>query len=130
MTSEATKRPWLAALLAAILTGLGHVYLRRWRRAVGWFVLITLTVFIFVPGEVWDAAMIDLALVLMVSGMSILDAFLLARDHNRQVSMQRRQRCPSCRREREVEAAFCWYCATPFPDADATTGERTTDTDE
>jgi len=34
--STSQKRPWLAALLGALVTGFGHLYLRRWRRAVGW----------------------------------------------------------------------------------------------
>lgn len=37
MGTETSKRqPWLAFLLEALVTGLGHVYLRRWRRSAGW----------------------------------------------------------------------------------------------
>ncbi len=32
--------PWLAALLALVIAGLGHAYLRRWGRAALWFGMI------------------------------------------------------------------------------------------
>lgn len=46
---RAGKRPWLAAVLAVIYPGLGHLYLRRWFRALAWFLLVFLTVQITLP---------------------------------------------------------------------------------
>lgn len=48
MATSTTKRPWLAVVLAVLVTGAGHVYLRRWLRALGWFVLVEVAIAVFV----------------------------------------------------------------------------------
>jgi len=42
-------------LLAALGTGFGHLYLRRWTRAVGWVVLAVGTTVLFVPETAVEA---------------------------------------------------------------------------
>ena len=51
MSSQREKRPWLAAFLGTLATGLGHFYLRRWKRGLGWFAAAVATSVLFVPPE-------------------------------------------------------------------------------
>lgn len=52
---DPTGRPWLAALLAWIFPGLGHLYLRRWVRAAVFaaVVLTAVTAGALLGGELW-----------------------------------------------------------------------------
>lgn len=34
---EKKKNPWIAGILSFLIPGLGHVYLRKWKRAAAWF---------------------------------------------------------------------------------------------
>ncbi|WP_418284586.1 DUF7575 domain-containing protein [Halorubrum sp. DTA46] len=90
MTDRSRRRPWLAAVLALVISGLGHAYLRRWARALGWYVLITATVVLLVPDAAVDSLfagdrppLIDLAPVLLVVAASVIDAYVLALRNNR-----------------------------------------------
>ena len=121
------KRPWLAAVLGAVVTGAGHIYLRRWLRALGWLLLAALTADLFVP----DGALVALqsyvltgtgtppdfealAPLLMVSFLSVLDAYFMAVLANRQAAIEARTRCPSCHHELDEELAFCQWCSEPL----------------
>ncbi|WP_336021696.1 zinc ribbon domain-containing protein [Halobellus salinisoli] len=80
------KRPWLAALLGTFATGLGHLYLRRWRRGLGWFAAAVAVSYLFVPMEATQALLagenadpVALAPVIAVSVASIADAYVVAR---------------------------------------------------
>jgi hypothetical protein len=80
------KRPWLAALLGTLATGLGHFYLRRWKRGLGWFVVAVAVSAFFVPPEAARALLSgsggDIATVaplLAVGVSSVADAYVLAR---------------------------------------------------
>lgn len=85
--STGPKRPWLAALLALALTGLGHAYLRRWLRGLGWLAVTYAAVLLFVPpetvetfgtgGTVADPAEILPPLAVILA--SAVDAYFLAR---------------------------------------------------
>ncbi|RDZ63263.1 zinc ribbon domain-containing protein [Haloferax sp. Atlit-12N] len=91
MSALTKVRPWLAAILGLAITGLGHLYLRRWRRAAMW-VLLTLAVSaLFVPPEALESLsnagtmppsefvsiLTELLPILAVSLVSVLDAFFL-----------------------------------------------------
>lgn len=84
------KRPWLAALLGTFATGLGHLYLRRWRRGLGWFTAAVVASYLFVPPEAAQALLageqadpLALAPVIVVSVASIADAYVVARRDRR-----------------------------------------------
>ncbi|WP_297889351.1 zinc ribbon domain-containing protein [uncultured Halorubrum sp.] len=90
MTDHSRRRPWLAALLALVVSGLGHAYLRRWARAFGWYVAVTATVFVFVPESAITAAFAgtppavdEVAPAAAVVAASVIDAYVLARRNNR-----------------------------------------------
>ena len=80
------KRPWLAALLGTLATGLGHIYLRRWKRGLGWFAVAVAVSALFVPPEAARALLsgsggdvATLAPLLAVGVASVADAYVLAR---------------------------------------------------
>ncbi|AQL42136.1 hypothetical protein BV210_05155 [Halorientalis sp. IM1011] len=123
--SLSRKRPWLAALLAVLATGLGHLYLRRWRRALGWIVALVGASVLFVdPGTV-DALLagnpvdpLAIAPIAVVGGFSVVDAYLLASAQNalaqRRVAVEDGQltHCPSCGKELDDDLEFCHWCST------------------
>jgi hypothetical protein len=94
-TSSASsgKRPWLAALLAFVYPGLGHVYLRLWGRALLWFVFVVASTMLLIPADTFPSTLsltamqealqtIPLAVTLTVLGLTVLnvvDAYLMAR---------------------------------------------------
>jgi len=119
------KRPWLAALLAVLATGLGHLYLRRWRRAVGWIAALVAVSVLFVdPGTV-DALLagnpvdpLTIAPIAVIGGFSVVDAYLLASVQN---ALARRRaatdngelaHCPNCGKELDDDLEFCHWCST------------------
>jgi len=122
------KRPWLAAVLAALATGLGHLYLRRWRRALGWLAVIAITNYALVdPGTLDELARgtvtdpLAVMAMFLVAALSVADAYLLARAQNAIVRMTvtsdgRLTHCPNCGEELEGDLDFCQWCATEVPD--------------
>jgi len=53
------RRGIIAAVLGFVYPGLGHVYLRRWLRAVAWFVLALVTAALVVPEAAYQAFQTD-----------------------------------------------------------------------
>ncbi len=93
------RRVWLAVLLAILVSGLGHAYLRRWGRAFGWYLGITATLVFVVPDAAIDQLLgagrpsfVDVAPVLLVVLASIVDAYVLAIRNNREYDRQQRER--------------------------------------
>lgn len=92
------RRPWLAALLAVIYPGAGHLYLRAWVRAFAWFGLALLVATVIIPPSVLEAgeqggfsafyeAFIELEPqtilpLFVVNVLNVLDAYLTARRLN------------------------------------------------
>lgn len=91
------KRPWLAALLALVVTGLGHAYLRRWLRGFGWFAATFAAIVLLVPPEVVEAINtggtianpVDALPPVFVVVASAVDAYLLARETQRDAQATR-----------------------------------------
>jgi uncharacterized paraquat-inducible protein A len=126
------KRPWVAAVLAVLYPGLGHVYLRKWGRAMVWFgVILTASVYLIpesaIPTELsveaflaaGRAAPTDIMLLLTaLLFVSVLDAYWLA---NRANEMARSavdadgtvqvEDCPHCGKELDEDLAFCPWCS-------------------
>lgn len=133
----ASKRPVLAAVLAAIVPGLGHVYIRMWGRAVMWFLLYVLATQVFVPSaampstasleairEAITAVPRDAALLLVtIALLNVFDAFLMTRYHNQEVEFEAsgRRRCPECGREVDADLDFCHWCTTELEAASEST---------
>lgn len=147
-------RPWLAAVLAVLVAGLGHAYLRRWRRAALWFVAI-LGVGVALSATFADPATMgptDLPVtvagpLLALYGLSAADAFRIARTNRRATavagsvagddpadSIDRDEgdtpraapdTCPHCGKSTDPDLDFCTWCTEPL--APEGTGERPTE---
>lgn len=120
--STSRKRPWLAALLAALGTGFGHLYLRRWRRALGWIAVLFGVAALFVDPAALEAFVrsgavdpVALAPLLIAGAFSVADAYVLAHAHNivAQATVSADgplTHCPNCGRELDPELDFCQWC--------------------
>jgi hypothetical protein len=134
------RRPWLAAVLAFVYPGLGHVYLREWLRALLWFLLSVSTLFYVFDDATLQSGSIDAVLdaqaslplwaatlLLAVTAFSIADAYWLA-SRGREAPTARDaasvavddgpsaagadERCQNCGRQFDDEYDFCPWCAT------------------
>jgi len=129
MTDTGRKRPWLAALLAFVYPGLGHVYLREWLRAILWFGLVFSTTTLLVSDSVvaplsegvsvetvltvTQNVPIEVSLVLLViTVVSMADAFYMATRENDQAAVVEGAKCPHCGKELEDNLDFCHWCTT------------------
>lgn len=125
--------PFIAAVLGTVVTGLGHLYLRRWLRALGWVGVTIAVSALFVP----EAALSALASgtltnplavvpVVLISAASAFDAFRIAAG-KRANSVEARERtdtetdgtettvvCPACGKDVDPELGFCHWCSTEF----------------
>ncbi|WP_416841069.1 zinc ribbon domain-containing protein [Haloferax sp. DFSO52] len=134
MSALTKVRPWLAAILGLAITGLGHLYLRRWRRAIFWVVLAFSISALFVPTSALEALATGGSIppfeqilpVLFVSLASVADAFIIGM---RQVNDARLDAsedastdesggvsCPACGRDVDPELDFCHWCTTRLDD--------------
>lgn len=121
MERNSRKRPWLAAVLG-LVTGAGHVYLRRWKRAAGWIGLSFATTLLVDPAALQafyeGAGPVEPVLpVLAVGVASLFDAYVLARAQN---EAARRTvdadgtvtHCPYCGKELDGDIDFCPWCTS------------------
>lgn len=122
MSETRGKRPWLAAVLAATVTGLGHVYLWRLRRALGWLAVAVAVGFLTLPQgfEPTATAATDALPLLGVSVVSTVDAYRLARatggDAADAGGADATPDCPDCGKELDPDVAFCPWCSTRLDD--------------
>jgi uncharacterized paraquat-inducible protein A len=104
--------------------GLGQLYLRRWRRAIGWLVVLLGVNVIFIDqaavtgiqnGELM--AVLSLLPVLIVGMICVLDAYVLAHVTNTSTEKSapaatKHPPCPNCGKELDTELTFCHWCTT------------------
>ncbi|MFB6166350.1 MAG: DUF6677 family protein [Haloarculaceae archaeon] len=125
MARTGYKRPWLAAALALVYPGLGHLYLREWIRSLLWFGLIVTTSGMLIPpgtlpqtaslqsiSEVYAQMPLETELALtLVTVLSGVDAYWTASRNNERRRRERTgTRCPECGREVDADLAFCHWC--------------------
>ncbi len=133
----ARARPFVAALLGLLVTGFGHIYLRRWLRAILWFGVAFAVSVAFVP----ETAAVDILAGKPVDPMTILpgaliglasalDAFLIARrevstdadtapaemagDRTPAEAEDGTVDCPACGKPVDADLGFCHWCTTEF----------------
>ncbi|WP_435073419.1 DUF6677 family protein [Halorubrum sp. HHNYT27] len=111
MTDRRRRRPWLAVLLAFLVSGLGHAYLRRWARAFGWYAAVTATLVFIVPDAAVDRLVsgdpppvADIGPAVVVVAASVIDAYVLAIRNNRELEREQ-QAATSKRGDPEATAA-------------------------
>jgi len=148
VSSGEQKRPWLAALLGLFYPGLGHVYLRKWFRALLWFGLTLTAAGVLISSEAfsgvesfqgvfgaYDSLQLRTKLALFsIQLLGVFDAYLLGRRHNQQVDETATHQeddqitnCPSCGREIDEDLDFCHWCTERLAPED---GEEGTTPDE
>lgn len=131
MGGQTRKRPVVAAGLAIVYPGLGHVYLKSWLRALLWFWMAMLAVVLFVPERLFAdvgtlsgltsairAMPIEAVVALaMVVTFNVVDAYWQATRFQQRLDGAR---CPSCGRSLEdnLDLPFCHWCTNPLPGAD------------
>ena len=125
--TETSKRPWLAALFAVVITGLGHLYLREWFRAAMWYGFALSAALIFIPESTVQALvdsgaqppLTEIAPILMVQMLSVIDAYRLALRRNAMVG---KTPCPYCGRPLDEDLQFCHWCTTQLEVSEETEG--------
>lgn len=131
--------PLLAALLGTVITGLGHLYLRRWLRTLGWLGITVVASVHFIPESTMSAISSGMLTdpfsvfpLVLISIASILDAYLIAR--RKRIEMNEREdtqalgteganstvSCPACGKDTDLDLGFCHWCTTEFDDLDIT----------
>lgn len=119
----------LAAFLGLLVVGLGHLYLRRWLRGVGWAALVVAVGAVFVPDDalasLGTGAAVDpvvLAPVLTVVTVSAADAFVVALRAADDASSETDETdkdvatCPECGESVDPDLDFCQWCTAELPD--------------
>ena len=112
----------VAALLALAIAGLGHAYLRLWRRAAGWFVTIVGTGILLVSTFASpDTPVQELPaeVLLPVFALFLLSAWDASRLAARGPTSNREDDtlvCPNCGGELDEGLDFCPWCAEPLGD--------------
>lgn len=123
-------RALIAAVLATVYPGLGHLYLRSWFRAITWFGLSLLTAAIVVPPEFVSAVEtggLDTIVeasreiptdaylaILAVRVMNVIDAAWIGLRPRRTSADAEGPTCPNCGRELDEELDFCHWCTAPL----------------
>ena len=124
MSAGTRKRPWLAAVLAFIYPGLGHIYLREWLRAIVWFFLVVTSSTLLVPEGAYPQGLSieaflaaaeqippEAALALVsITFFSVVDAYWVAKRRNEQATVTEGTTCPHCGKEVDPDLDFCHWC--------------------
>jgi len=128
MNIPGTRRAWLAAALALVYPGLGHLYLRLWARSVVWFGVLAGATFFLLPqvavgpqpgpaavvdaaGAAWSSTSVrSRALLAGMVALQSVDAFLLAATGGDAGE----ESCPACGEGLDDDVAFCPWCAEPL----------------
>lgn len=126
------NNPLLAAFLGTVMTGLGHLYLRRWLRALGWLGATVATSALVVPDSaistIRSGAFPDpfsILPIVLISAASVFDAYLIAkirrrinRDHTNgsvgPTGTDKSPICPACGKPVDTDLEFCHWCTTYF----------------
>jgi hypothetical protein len=142
------RRGVIAAVLGLLYPGLGHVYLRKWVRALSWFVLALATAALVVPESAFEAFRAEGVDGLMAASenfglevtlsllairiLNVVDAYVVAARQTaaavaQQVSaagegesaaQPEPTECPECGKDLDDELDFCPWCTTRL-DTDA-----------
>lgn len=125
-------RALVAAALAVVYPGLGHLYLRAWFRAVAWFALSLLTAAVVIPESVVAAydsggvtALLDasrtlptdaLIPILGVRALNVVDAAWLGLrpTPESRAAEAGEPTCPNCGRDLDDDLDFCHWCTKPL----------------
>lgn len=141
---EEGRRALVAALLGAVgasfgIAGVGHLYLREWRRGVAWFtfvlgaMLVLVSVFANPESAITDLEALPLTVVapiIVLLSVSVFDAYYLARRGPFAYDDPSVIQCPNCGGRVDPDLQFCYWCTEPLtarqhPPVEAQSGSRT-----
>jgi hypothetical protein len=138
-------RALVAVVLTLVITGLGHAYLRRWRRAAGWIAValgvgaVLLSAFVFpdLTPAMAETPALELARTVMnelppevsypmaaLRFLAAIDAYRLAMRGSPRDRGDDALTCPSCGGELDEGIEFCPWCAEPLADRSRDEDER------
>lgn len=141
------NNPLLAALLGTVATGLGHLYLRRWLRALGWLAIMIGASVLFVPESAAAASVTTLGTlsdssailpIIFISAASVFNAYLIAKrrletkesrvtETDGPTKADEAPACPVCGKPIDLELEFCHWCTTELEVVDVSELERLDD---
>ncbi|SDZ88876.1 hypothetical protein SAMN04488065_1024 [Haloplanus vescus] len=116
MTNRRVVVAVFVSLVGAVfgIAGVGHAYLRRWKRAVAWFSLVLGAGLVLVTSFANPATATVSTLPLRVTvpvgvllALNTVDAHRVARG----MDTPEGESCPSCGRTLDSELEFCPWCA-------------------
>lgn len=132
-----TRRSLIAAVLALVYPGLGHVYLRAWLRAIAWFLVALFAAAMVMPESAYAAYETDgfsglievsrnlpldaLLSMTVVRVLNAMDAYLtgLQKSTTEEPPEAPRSTCPECGKDLDEDLDFCPWCSTRLaPDHD------------
>ncbi|MGM0371565.1 MAG: DUF7575 domain-containing protein [Halobacteriota archaeon] len=133
-----TRRSLVAAILAMVYPGLGHVYLRAWFRAIAWFGVALIAAAMVLPESAYTAFETDgfsglvavsrtlpteaVLSMLVVRVLNAVDAYLTGLQQQATAVAQTEDTdasaCPECGKELDPELDFCPWCTTRLEDAE------------
>lgn len=123
-------------MFAFLYPGLGHLYLRAWLRAVGWFVLAIAGAALVVPDAAYTAyesggldalyaassefGMNVFISLLGIRLLNVVDAYLTALKQSKNAATTAEEGgCPECGKELDPTLDFCPWCTTRLDDYQA-----------
>ncbi|WP_423746592.1 zinc ribbon domain-containing protein [Haladaptatus sp. SPP-AMP-3] len=145
MNTTTRKRPWFAALLSSLVVGLGHFYLRRWKRALAWITILAGVVLLSDPHAVTTYRNLSDPHVLtpqidgtdnlwgtvpifVISFLAAVDAYTIAYVQNQElatpVETDDRDQCPYCGHDIDPSLEFCHWCTTELEQMNDTDGRE------
>ncbi|RJX42057.1 zinc ribbon domain-containing protein [Halonotius aquaticus] len=141
---SARRRVLVTALLALAgamigVPGVGHAYLRRWKRSLLWLTvtlgagILLLSYYVPDPSTLdpfdFDAIPMEVRLtIFVITAVSVFDATLLAYLDGRSTagigsddepSEEGTRSCPHCGKPTDADLDFCTWCTEPLADTDA-----------
>ena len=121
MNVSRLRRPLTAGLLGLLVVGLGHLYLRRFRRGAAWMLLTVATAALWVEESALTALsngsldLVALAPVYLLVVAATVDAVGIARQSQQYLTITSEGdllTCPVCGNDVDPELSFCHWCTT------------------
>lgn len=140
------NNPLIAAILGIAIIGLGHLYLKRWLRALAWIGITVVASVLFVPESTMAAIAsgtladpVTMLPIVLIGSLSVIDAYLIAKlkrtgPTNSQTTNDSTADetgtavvCPACGKDVDPDLEFCHWCTTELKNNSAEPNQRTKD---
>ena len=131
------NNPLIAAILGIAVIGLGHLYLKRWLRALAWVGVTVVVSALFIPESTIEAVAsgtladpLTMLPSVLIGVLSVIDVYLIAKlKRNRSAEPQTTDdaivdetaasaACPACGKDVDPDLEFCHWCTTELKSND------------